>query len=38
MLGIARIPAARLAPDDYIVAVSSGHEPAVAQYFFRIVP
>jgi hypothetical protein len=38
LLGIARVPAARLAPDDYIVAVSSAREPAVAQYFFRIVP
>jgi hypothetical protein len=38
VLGIARVPAARLPPDDYIVAVSSAREPAVAQYFFRVVP
>ena len=37
-LGTARVPAGRLAPDDYIVAVSSADEPAIAQYFFRVVP
>jgi hypothetical protein len=36
-LGTARLAASRLAPDDYIVAVTSAGEP-VAQYFFRIVP
>jgi len=37
-LGTARLPAGRLAPDDYIVAVSSADETAIAQYFFRVVP
>jgi hypothetical protein len=36
--GVARFPAARLSPDDYIVAVSSAEEPALAQYFFRVAP
>jgi hypothetical protein len=36
-LGTARLSAARLSPDDYIVAVSSADGPAVAQYFFRVV-
>jgi hypothetical protein len=36
-LGVARVRAARLAPDDYIVAVSSDGT-ALAQYFFRVVP
>jgi hypothetical protein len=34
--GVARVAAARLRPDDYIVAVSAAGEPPVAQYFFRI--
>jgi hypothetical protein len=36
-LGVARLRAARLRPDDYIVAVSSADEPAAAQYVFRVV-
>ncbi|MET0553354.1 MAG: hypothetical protein ABW221_09975 [Vicinamibacteria bacterium] len=36
-LGVARVPAQRVAPDDYIVAVSSVDGGPVAQYFFRVV-
>jgi hypothetical protein len=36
-LGVARLRADGLAPDDYIVAVASADQ-TLAQYFFRVVP
>jgi hypothetical protein len=38
-LGVAHVRADRLAPDDYLLAVSTvAAEEPVAQYFFRVVP